>query len=684
MNRQKIVSRHNPKVSKIDRYSPLSVGNGEFAFTADVTGLQTFPASYAGGIPLCTQSHWGWHTTPAKNASGRYTLDDLKYEEFEVHGRKVPYPTSHKGQEEVYNWLRENPHRLHLGRVGLEIEKDNGVLADACDIKNAQQELDLWQGVLSSEFEALDTNVNTQTLCHPSEDILAFQIDSKLFEKGNLGVIIAFPYGSHEKQAADWESEDKHTSEILMADENRCLIKRTLDDDVYFTDIRIETKADVNKKSAHEFIIKPSKSNRLLVTIRFSKVRIDDMPSYDTIKKDCVNHWASYWQTGGMIDFAKCKDERAHEIERRVVLSQYLLAVQCSGSLPPQESGLTFNSWYGKFHLEMHWWHEVQFAMWNKEKLFEKSLWWYESIIDKAKAAAKKQGYAGARWPKMADVDGNDSPSFIGPLLIWQQPHPIYYAELIYSVTKDEKTLEKYKDVVFQTAKFMASYAHYDEQTKRYVLGPAVIPSQENHKPMETLNPTFELEYWDFALSVANKWRERLGMERNAKWDEVCEKLSELPQKDGVYLAHENCPDTYTKFNFDHPTMIAALGFLPGKKADKQIMKNTMQKVFDDWNFGHVWGWDFPMMAMTCARLNMPNAAIDSLLYDAPKNEYLVSGHNKQGDKVDLPIYLPGNGGFLTAIAMMAAGWEGCKEKNPGFPKDGAWDIEWEGLNPML
>lgn len=53
--------------------SPLSLGNGEFAFTADVTGLQTFPR-------LCSE-----------------------------------------GQSELFNWLRENPHRLHLDRISVRL-----------------------------------------------------------------------------------------------------------------------------------------------------------------------------------------------------------------------------------------------------------------------------------------------------------------------------------------------------------------------------------------------------------------------------------------------------------------------------------------------------------------------------------------------------------------------------------
>lgn len=56
--------------------------------------------------------------------------------------------------------------------------------------------------------------------------------------------------------------------------------------------------------------------------------------------------------------------------------------------------------------------------------------------------------------------------------------------------------------------------------------------------------------------------------------------------------------------------------------------------------------------------------AIDILLMDSPKNEYLPNGHNRQGDRADLPLYLPGNGGLLFAIAMMTAGWDGCEDED--------------------
>ena len=64
IDRRALVRRHNITLNKSDPLTPLSVGNGEFAFTADITGLQTFPQYHQQGMALGTQSHWGWHSMP--------------------------------------------------------------------------------------------------------------------------------------------------------------------------------------------------------------------------------------------------------------------------------------------------------------------------------------------------------------------------------------------------------------------------------------------------------------------------------------------------------------------------------------------------------------------------------------------------------------------------------------------
>ena len=75
----------------------------------------------------------------------------------------------------------------------------------------------------------------------------------------------------------------------------------------------------------------------------------------------------------------------------------------------------------------------------------------------------------------MVGPDGRESPSTVGTYLIWQQPHFIFFSELLYNNSENkEEILNKYKDIVFATADFMASYAWYDTTDSRYVLGPVL------------------------------------------------------------------------------------------------------------------------------------------------------------------------------------------------------------------
>jgi hypothetical protein len=213
------------------------------------------------------------------------------------------------------------------------------------------------------------------------------------------------------------------------------------------------------------------------------------------------------------------------------------------------------------------------------------------------------------------------------------------------------------------------------------VLGPPLVPAQESygHYKRQTENPTFELAYWQWALGVAQQWRERLGMPRDAQWDKVANGMSKPLVKDDVYAGVATAPFT---IRTDHPCMLCALGFLPATPLiEAATMRRTLDDVLRDWNWESTWGWDFPMMAMTAARLNDPDRAIDLLLMEKPKNSYIANGGNYQTPR--LPLYLPGNGGLLYVTAMMAAGWDGSGPGHaPGFPANGKWHVRFENLRP--
>jgi hypothetical protein len=326
----------------------------------------------------------------------------------------------------------------------------------------------------------------------------------------------------------------------------------------------------------------------------------------------------------------------------------------------------------------MIWWHQAHFALWGHPEVLQRSLAWYETAAPGAREIASRQGFEGLRWMKMTDPWAGEAPSSVGSFLIWQQPHYIYLSELLWRADSRPEVLEEHAALVEGTAAFMADFATWDPDKERYTLN-HIIPAQETLSASVTVNPPLELAYWLEGLEIAQQWRERRGLARNEKWDDIIDKLSPLAAQDGLYLAAESATDSYTnpRMYSDHMAVLGAYGMLPGGRlVDPAIMRNTLDWVWDNWNWDKTWGWDYPLTAMCAARLGNGEMAVDALLMDKPTNTYLSQGHNWQSDR--LRCYLPGNGGLLTAVAMMCAGWDGSEGRNPGFPKD--WDVRWERL----
>jgi hypothetical protein len=683
IDRLALVTRHNVVLTNFDAANPLSVGNGGFCFTVDAAGLQTFPEAFEKTTPLGTLSDWGWHTFPNPNG---WSIDTFHFREFpDLNGRLVPYADAPgKKLTPEMQWLRENPHRLDLGQIGFVLKHADGTPATPSDLTDIRQELDLWNGRIISQFNFDGMRVVVETVCDSSLDAIAVHVSSLLIKQGRLAIRIRFPYGTGDAKTADWSQPEKHETILHQPDSNHADFDRKMDHDTYFTAAGWSMGATLTNTAKHEFQIVPSQKTGLLELVcAFSPTNLDakTLPDFGDAAFASQLHWNSFWQNGGAIDLSGSKDPRWFELERRIVLSEYLTAIQDAGQYPPAETGLTYNSWEGKFHLEMYFWHEAQFALWDRLPLLEKSLGWYQEILPRAEATAKKQGYAGARWPKMTNPDGAESPSPVGPFLIWQEPHPIFFAELCHRAHPDRATLEQFRDIVFETATFMASYATWDARKQRYVLGPVQQCAQEIFPKDKTLDPTFELTYWRWGLETAQQWRERLGLPRNPKWDDVLRKLAPLPVLDGKYLFAETAPDSYTdpQWNADHPAVLDALSFVPGPGVDTATMANSFDWIWKHWNWSETWGWDYPSMAMTAARLGESERAVDALLLDTPKNHYGLNGHVYQ--RPGLTVYLPANGGLLYAVALMAAGWDGAPRRNaPGFPNNGQWNVRWENL----
>jgi len=628
-------------------------------------------------------SNWGWHTAPTQDGKV-YEWEDLQLTSYPHAGREVYYPVEAKpGNEEVYHWLRHNPHKFNLARISLC--RANGEAIKPEDIKNAHQELDLYSGMLDSRFILDGKHVGVTTVCDPESDTIAFRIVSH--HKG-LGVKLEFPYGHHDTSGSDWESPGKHTTTWkLREDDSMVTARRQMDDMEYYVDFNIPAGCTVNADSHVCEIMSDGTAADIRCGFRFSPTMENPAPhthkaskeeptksagnssakaslytasvseasfaDFYTASGNAYIAWAEYWNKVRLADFSQTSDPRAKELERRMVLSLYLLRIQSMGSLPSAETGLTVNSWYGRFHSEMYLWHSAFLPLWNLGERLLPSLKWYYSIIPQAKALAHSNGYSGLRWPKQPAITGRDAPSPIAPLLVWQQPHIIYMLELLYQNTyKNRGFLQQHWEMVHQLAEFMASFLHLDTTTGQYeMLGP-LIPAQEEFGPMEAKSPIFEMEYFRFGLGIACKWGSRLGHDTQ-EWRNIADNIAPPVIKDGLYLAHALCPDTYTKYNKDHPMMTGVYGLFKSPKIQPDTMKATLKKVIECWQQETMWGWDYAMMAMCAIAIGNSELAVDLLLCDSPKNQYVTSGNNYQRTRTDLPLYLPGNGSLLLALAML-------------------------------
>ena len=721
INRKSVVSRNNPIITETNNLASLTVGNGHFATTVDVTGLQSFPFDYEAGVPLTAMSDWAWHkfeNTAALTAAESQKSMNLGHGHQEIYA--VEYKQHDKGSDSkaasrriaATSYFRINPHRLNLGIIGLEMKTRNGETVKANELNAIRQELKLFDGIIESQFTADGTLFNVTTAALPNRSATIYQIKSNMLKEGRAIVAIRLPYptGKHADAAADMTKPELHSSRIIKQNESVAVIEHIIDSTHYFLTLKWQGKASLKECAKHHFELSTDHDVLTFEAEYSSKAPSDWSENlvFDQKLRAVLKAWNSWWNEGAIIDFSQCTDPRAKELERRVVLSQYLTKINCANSCPPQETGLTYNSWFGRPHLEMTWWHMIDFALWNRPEVVANILNWYNNVAyPVAKEIARRQGFKGIRWMKMTDPWAGEAPSSTGSFLIWQQPHYIYMAEEMYRANPTAETLNKYAQYVEETAEFMADFVSYDPNSGKYFLQGATAMQESMSKDF-SFNHPFELAYWYYGLNTAQKWRERLGKERNVSWDNIMNNLVSLPENDGVYIAGmpkgntdnlksfdpfntvgggSNVLSTETfneKSRIDHPAVLGACGMFAGVPLyDSVIMTKTLNWIVNNWNWQSTWGWDYGMAAMAAARLGKSDTALELLLKDTQKNTYLINGHNFQtSDR--LRIYLPGNGALLTAVAMMCAGWDGCTlGYNPGFPKDGSWNVRWEGLKQM-
>lgn len=584
------IIKYNLKFNHIDSKNPVTIGNGDFAITLDQTGTQSLYEIYK-DIPLSTMSNKNWFYKDKKDIKPSY-VDGKAYMLFNL------------DNDPNYQINRQYPFKYSFMQILLY---DNDKLIDINNIKDVKQELDLYKGIVTSSFNYKEKNNKTTSFIYQDHDEFNFKLQSD-----NLNLALKFNYPSYTKNG--------YRLDILP----NVLVKED----------RITLLYD--DKNSLSFKLKSSSKYQIVEnTLIFDDNNVSFSLALDEIKE------------GKLLDeFWKCDNGIIidnEELVKKMVLSKYLLHVNSTGIYPPQESGLTYNCWNSKFHLEMHLIHSLWNIYNNHVGDLVKSFDYYLSIMPSSLKRASLNGYKGLRFPKMTGPDGEDSPSNIGPLLIWQAPHILFMLQEIYYLYNKENIIKKYEPLISGTIDFMISFLTLKD-SKYQMLDP-LLEACESIPLDRCQNPSFELEYWRYTLERQPKIDTVLYGHQRYDYLDITSKIITPKEDDGIYLKTYGVIDKYDLYK-DHPTEGFLMSFFKSKIVDKEKMVKTIDYILKNMDLSSYWGWDFPFLGLSLLNCGEIEKSIEVTQLNTINNQYLYNGYNTS-PRDDLKAYLPGNGAFL-------------------------------------
>lgn len=584
------IIKYNLKFNHIDSKNPVTIGNGDFAITLDQTGTQSLYEIYK-DIPLSTMSNKNWFYKDKKDIKPSY-VDGKAYMLFNL------------DNDPNYQINRQYPFKYSFMQILLY---DNDKLIDINNIKDVKQELDLYKGIVTSSFNYKGKINKTISFIYQDHDEFNFKLQSD-----NLNLTLKFNYPSYTKNG--------YRLDILP----NVLVKED----------RITLLYD--DKNSLSFKLKSSSNYQIVEnTLIFDDNNVSFSLALDEIKE------------GKLLDeFWKCDNGIIidnEELVKKMVLSKYLLHVNSTGIYPPQESGLTYNCWNSKFHLEMHLIHSLWNIYNNHVGDLVKSFDYYLSIMPSSLKRASLNGYKGLRFPKMTGPDGEDSPSNIGPLLIWQAPHILFMLQEIYYLYNKENIIKKYEPLISGTIDFMISFLTLKD-SKYQMLDP-LLEACESIPLDRCQNPSFELEYWRYTLERQPKIDTVLYGHQRYDYLDITSKIITPKEDDGIYLKTYGVIDKYDLYK-DHPTEGFLMSFFKSKIVDKEKMVKTIDYILKNMDLSSYWGWDFPFLGLSLLNCGEIEKSIEVTQLNTINNQYLYNGYNTS-PRDDLKAYLPGNGAFL-------------------------------------
>ena len=501
-----------------------------------------------------------------------------------------PFATDQNISGGVQSWPMVNPHRVGMGELALR-QVPPGAAPGTPDppmlppsyITNLSATLDVWAGGVTSAFTMADAQggawaLTIATSIHPDVDLVATALTCAPAPGATpapgvgcpaaLRLGFAYADGAWGPSANAWGADPSlHTTAVLHNDTRSAALtlERVMDDAAWTVSCQWDSSEWLAAKAAgleHEVLWLPPPGAATtsialsclwtpaglaypigMATSAYVQGRVaaagallaqgaPRLPLQPAVQAASAAMWELFWAGGSFVHLlaSGTQDPRAAELERRVVLSRFLTRSSSAGACPPQETGLLSNSWSGKFHLEMRFWHQAHWALWGNPELLHRSTGFFLDLLPNATSLARFQGYKGARWLKMLGLAQTHNASGavdvawlgtavepapawappgsllvwesfngINPVLQWQQPHMIWLADAQRRAVNASQgaaaaaaLMQELAPLVYATADYLASAPFFNETSGFYELGPPLLGGEEFGDFTRISRATFE------------------------------------------------------------------------------------------------------------------------------------------------------------------------------------------------
>ena len=329
-------------------------------------------------------------------------------------------PTVRGARSRAAEWLRANPHRLDLGRLGLRL--DATPTARRCRSRHLARRRagagPVDRHVDQPLHRGRDRRATWTPPCHPDRDVLAVRVTSALVRSGRARLLVAFPYPSGtcgQGPRLDTPGGASHDVDRRRRTRHVRTCARRRRDTVQRC--RWSRRATLAATAPHTFALTGTRPTHWKPRWRSRQTA---RPRPAACPRSRSTFAAAAARLGALlVHRRRHRPLRQHgSTVARARTPHRALAVPdrgctCTGPLPPQETGLTANNWFGKASSTSRCTGGTRrtsrcgTAHRCSAPIARTGT---RTSCRERRATARAQGYDGVRWPKMVGPDGRESP----------------------------------------------------------------------------------------------------------------------------------------------------------------------------------------------------------------------------------------------------------------------------------